>query len=163
MEIVIRGSEPEDAQSYQRIYSDPTVYANTLQLPYPSVAYWRNKLAQNESIGRVSFVAEVEGRVVGDITLFTTNNPRIRHVVGLGIGVDPAFAGRGVGSKLLATGIDYAFNWLAAVRMELEVFTDNERAIGLYRKFGFAAEGVQRQAAFRNGQYCDVMLMAKLK
>ncbi|GAA3895502.1 hypothetical protein GCM10022405_21130 [Gibbsiella dentisursi] len=43
MEIIIRGSEPEDAQSYQRIYSDPTVYANTLQLPYPSVAHWRNK------------------------------------------------------------------------------------------------------------------------
>lgn len=163
MEIIIRGSEPEDAQSYQRIYSQPTLYANTLQLPCPSVAYWRNKLAQNESIGRVSFVAEVEGRVVGDITLFTTNNPRVRHVVGLGIGVDPAFSGRGVGSKLLATGIDYAFNWLAAVRMELEVFTDNESAIGLYRKFGFADEGVQRKAAFRNGQYCDVMLMAKLK
>ncbi len=83
--------------------------------------------------------------------------------MGIGIGVDAAYSGQGVGSKMMAFVIDYAFNWLAAVRIELEVFTDNEKAIALYTKFGFEKEGVLRKASLRNGQYCDVMAMSIIK
>ncbi len=33
--------------------------------------------------------------------------------------------------------LDLADNWLMLVRIELGVFTDNEKAIKLYEKFGF--------------------------
>jgi len=48
------------------------------------------------------------------------------------------------------------------VRVELTVFTDNERAIHLYEKFGFVKEGVKRLAAIRNGKYEDVLMMARI-
>lgn len=48
-------------------------------------------------------------------------------------------------------------------RLELTVFTDNERAIALYRKFGFEAEGTHRAYALRDGRYADVLAMARLR
>ncbi|WP_133154143.1 GNAT family N-acetyltransferase, partial [Vibrio sp. 10N.261.49.E11] len=47
-------------------------------------------------------------------------------------------------------------------RMELTVYTDNERAINLYKKFGFVIEGESAGFAFRNGEYVAVYHMARL-
>ncbi|OTA16740.1 hypothetical protein Xbed_03441 [Xenorhabdus beddingii] len=162
MEIIIRATEPEDAEHYQRIYSHPDVYSNTLQRPCPSHEMWRERLKLNREQGHIGFVAEVNGKVVGTVGLFTYINPRRRHTVSIGIGVDAAYSGKGVGSKMMEFVIDYAFNWLGCVRIELEVFADNEKAIALYTKFGFEMEGIRRMQSFRNGQYCDVIGMALL-
>jgi len=45
----------------------------------------------------------------------------------------------------------------------LEVYTDNEPAIRLYKKFGFVVEGTLKQFAFRDGQFVDVHTMARLR
>lgn len=37
-------------------------------------------------------------------------------------------------------------------RLELEVYTDKEPAIRLYKKFGFSIEGTLVHFAFRDGQ-----------
>jgi putative acetyltransferase len=47
--------------------------------------------------------------------------------------------------------------------LELEVYTDNEPAVRLYQKFGFEIEGTAIQYAFRDGQYVDLYLMARLR
>lgn len=39
--------------------------------------------------------------------------------------------------------LDLADNWLMLARIELGVFTDNEKAIKLYEKFGFKIEGTK--------------------
>lgn len=71
--------------------------------------------------------------------------------------------GRGVGSALMAAVIDLADNWLNLSRLELEVYTDNEPAIALYKKFGFVTEGTHPNFAYRNGEYIGVYAMARLK
>src|SRR3712207_8890917 len=48
-----------------------------------------------------------------------------------------------------------ADNWLNVLRLELDVYVDNEPAVALYRKFDFEIEGTHRQAAFREGRYVD--------
>ena len=58
--------------------------------------------------------------------------------------------------------LELADHWLSARRVELEVFTDNERAIRLYERAGFEREGVLRAYAFRDGAYADVLLMSSL-
>ena len=62
---------------------------------------------------------------------------RRRHVATFGIGVDPRYHGKGVGSRLMQAMIDLCDNWAAIERIELTVFTDNPAAMALYRKFGF--------------------------
>jgi len=55
---------------------------------------------------------------------------------------------------------DYADHWAQVLRIELSVFTDNERAIRLYRSLGFEHEGTHRCYALRHGRYADVHLAA---
>ncbi|MFU7507526.1 GNAT family N-acetyltransferase [Vibrio cholerae] len=89
-------------------------------------------------------------------------NPRRRHVGTFGMGVKDDVQGLGVGSALLKTVIDLAANWLNLNRIALPVYVDNERAINLYKKFGFVIEGESKAYAFRNGSYVDVYHMARV-
>jgi [ribosomal protein S18]-alanine N-acetyltransferase len=57
------------------------------------------------------------------------------------IGVDPAYQGRGVGRQLLNELLHFAEGGV----VYLEVRTDNEAAIALYRSVGFAQVGVRRR------------------
>jgi putative acetyltransferase len=86
---------------------------------------------------------------------------RRRHAMMLGISVAKAAQGQGVGSALMAALCDYADRWLGTLRMELTVFTDNEAALALYRKFGFEIEGTLRGYAMRDGRYVDAYAMAR--
>ena len=80
----------------------------------------------------------------------------------LGISVAPSAQRRGVGSALMAAMCDYADNWAGVLRLELNVYVDNEPAIALYRKFGFEIEGTNRAFAMRDGAYVDSHAMARL-
>ena len=53
-------------------------------------------------------------------------------------------AGRGVGSILLRSVLQICFGDLAANRVDLFVFVENERAYRTYLKAGFVEEGVIR-------------------
>ena len=88
---------------------------------------------------------------------------RMSHSAGLGMSVHDDFQGQGIGTKLVAAAVDLAEGWLNIQRIELHVFTDNEPAIGLYKKFGFEIEGTHRAFAFREGQYVDAYSMARLQ
>lgn len=70
---------------------------------------------------------------------------------------------KGVGAALMEAGLDLADNWLNLTRLELEVYTDNARAISLYERFGFECEGTMRNHAFRDGQFVDSHMMARLR
>ena len=63
----------------------------------------------------------------------------------------------------MAAIVDLADNWLNLKRIELEVFVDNAAAIHLYEKFGFVIEGTKRKYAFREGEYVDTHVMARVR
>ena len=159
MQITIRHAEPTDAPALRDLYAMPNAQAGTLQLPYPTLGLWQQRLEQS---GAVALVAEVEGLLVGQIVLHVEPNPRRKHVAGIGMGVRDDWAGKGVGSALMAAALDLADNWLNLHRIELTVFVDNEAALALYRKFGFVEEGRARDYAFRQGRYVDVFYMARV-
>ncbi len=57
------------------------------------------------------------------------------------IGVDPAYQGQGIGRRLLNELLDFASGGV----VYLEVRTDNEAALGLYRSVGFEQIGLRRR------------------
>ena len=62
----------------------------------------------------------------------------------------------------MAALVDWADQWANLLRLELTVYTDNEHAIALYRRFGFVIEGTHRAYALRRGVYVDAHCMARL-
>jgi putative acetyltransferase len=160
MQITIRHAEPTDAPALRDLYALPNAQAGTLHLPTPPLSQWQKRL---ESSDVVALVAEVDGLLVGQISLHMEPNPRRKHVAGIGMGVRDDWAGKGVGSALMAAALDLADNWLNLHRIELTVFVDNDAALALYRKFGFEQEGLARGYAFRQGEYVDALYMARIR
>lgn len=147
----------------QKIFASPKVVWGTLQLPFPSREVWRKRLAE-PSEGAIDLVACVEDEIVGQLHLQTfPNRPRRRHAGRIGMAVRDDWQGKRVGSALMQATIDLADNWLNLKRLELEVFTDNEAAIQLYKKFRFEVEGTLKEYGYRDGQFVDVLTMARLK
>jgi L-phenylalanine/L-methionine N-acetyltransferase len=158
MEPLIRAVRPDDAAAIYEIRRQPEVQKFTTAMPSERPQDFIGRLGPNDHI----LVAELDGRVVGVAGLHGKEGKH-RHVAWLGIAVHDAFAGRGAGRALLLALLDLADNWLNLVRVELEVFADNERAIAMYRRLGFEEEGRQRKAYFRGGQYIDAVLMARVR
>lgn len=162
-EFTIRRAEPTDAEAIRRIFASPNAMRGTLQLPYPSAENWRKRLAEPPD-GTFNLLACVENEVVGQLGLHTfPNHPRRRHVGQIGMAVRDDWQGKGAGSALMQAMVDLADKWLNLSRIELEVYTDNEPALRLYKKFGFVIEGTHPQFAFRDGQFVDVYAMARLR
>lgn len=162
MEITIRPAQISDAAALCEIYSQPKAQRETLQLPLPSLTTWTKRL-ENIPQGVYSFVAEVDGKVVGNIGFEHSQRPRTMHCGSFGLGVHDDYHGLGIGSKLIETVLDLADNWLQIKRVQIEVNSDNEVAIACYKKFGFEIEGQAKWGSFRDGELIDTYYMARIK
>jgi putative acetyltransferase len=165
MTITIRRATPKDAAAYARFMSHPDVFATLLQMPFTDEETWRSRLTDSCAPGKADLplAAELHGEVVGSAGLHPVGiSQRRRHAMTLGLSVAPEAQGQGVGSALMSAMCEYADRWMGVLRLELTVYTDNVRALALYRKFGFELEGTLRGYALRDGRYVDVHTMARL-
>jgi RimJ/RimL family protein N-acetyltransferase len=70
---------------------------------------------------------------------------------------------KGAGSELISALIKYSFEVVKANRFWLDVFTDNDRAVHLYKKLGMVHEGTLRQSyKDYSGRYRDQMIFSIL-
>lgn len=115
-----------------------------------------------ESDNSLFLIAEIDGKLVGVLHCNGWARRRARHVTTLGLTVDSAWRGRGVGSALLTDAIQWARTSGVVTRIELQVFASNRSAVRLYERFGFVVEGTLRRAVRRNGQYEDNLVMGLL-
>jgi L-phenylalanine/L-methionine N-acetyltransferase len=159
-EILIRPVEPEDWPDVAEIFNQPGVIAGTLQTPFRSKAFQRKRLEENPP-HRTHLGAEIGGKLIGTAALIRLELRRA-HVGTIGMGVHDAYQGRGAGAALMAALLQMADRWLGLTRIELTVYADNARAIGLYERFGFVREGLHRNFALRDGAMIDAIAMARL-
>ncbi len=146
----------------QAIYKQPHAIAGTLQVPFPSLSSWESRFEKAGDMMQ-NLVAIVDGKVAGQLGLHFCHGHRRKHVASFGMAVCASFLRQGVGKSLLGAVIDSCDNWLNISRIELEVYVDNESAIGLYKSFGFEIEGCCRNYAYKAGKLTDVYLMARLR
>lgn len=159
--VVIRPTRPDDAEDVYALRLLPNVIDGTLAIPSLPITVTRQRL-ENYGPDVHSFVALLDGQIVGQAGLHV-NSGKLRHTASLGMMVHDQFQGQGIGRKLLSALLDIADNYLALVRVELEVYADNVRAIALYERMGFVHEGRKRKAVWRHGEHQDVLMMGRLR
>jgi len=160
-EVVLRAARLDDAEALTEMFNLPGVRHGTLRQPFQSVEKTRKSM-ENRGPNDIAIVGEWRGKIVANAGLFRRAG-RQSHIADLVISVHDDFAGRGVGTYILAALIDTADNWHDIRRIELNVFTDSLPAIRLYEKFGFELEGTLRNDAYRDGKYVDAHVMARLR
>ncbi|GAC1313502.1 MAG: N-acetyltransferase [Chloroflexota bacterium] len=161
-DIRVRARELGDLEAIVELMGCPRVVRNTLQVPFTGADVRREQFNAQRP-GLYPLVAELGGKVVGELVIDARQRPRRRHTATFGMAIHDAFAGRGVGSALVTAMLELAERWLEILRIELTVYADNAPAIGLYTKFGFVTEGTLRHYAFRDGVYVDALSMARCR
>lgn len=81
---------------------------------------------------------------------------------GIRIGSE-ANRGKGYGKEATALALSFCWNHLNLNRVQLIVFGHNARAARVYAAAGFEREGLLRRAAFVDGAWIDLVIMAVLR
>jgi RimJ/RimL family protein N-acetyltransferase len=159
-DVVIAAVAPEHVEGLHRaidIVARERKYLTLFEaFPLPETREFVRDLI---SKGGLQFVALARGGVVGWCDIRRHPFPSHAHRGALGMGLLPAYRGRGLGRTLLDATLAQAFR-SGFVRVELDVRADNARAIALYDRVGFVREGLVRAAVRVDGKYYDAIAMA---
>jgi RimJ/RimL family protein N-acetyltransferase len=125
------------------------------------ITEWIKKHAENE--GHLIAVAEIGGRIVGSVDFHNGQRKRIEHVGSLAIIVHKDYRRLGVGQALMESVIEWAAEQQVIEKIGLGVFSNNVRAINLYKKLGFIEEGRRvKEIKIGPDNYIDSILMYKM-
>lgn len=163
---ILRSPAAKDAEkilAHMRLTSGETDYMlrypDEITLPVKDERALLERIAASSN--EVMIAAEIDGKLVANAG-FSPVLPceKARHRAEFGISVQRAYWGEGIGSAILEGILDSARR--AGYRqMELDVVSDNERGVALYRKFGFRAYGTLEHACLlRDGSWQTLYRMA---
>ncbi len=161
--MLVRDATPDDVADIGRIYNEGIAdrIATLEEDPKDAedmAAWWA------EHAGRYAvLVAETgPGVVVGWASLNRYENAcSMAGIADLSVYVGRTARGTGVGAALL-TALERRAKTNAFRKIILFALTKNERALGLYVKFGYREIGVFREHGAVDGKYEDVIAMEKL-
>jgi len=139
---------PTDYDEYKRIWLDclklhPDNFGTTYEEGLHSKSLKLATAINASDEFNFAFGAFIAGqKLIGHCGLITDPRIKARHRSEIvQVFVDPAYQGQGIGKKLLQLSIDKAFSNEQTEQIVLSVTSANERAIGLYQRFGFAKYG----------------------
>ncbi len=104
--------------------------------------------------------ATIDSAPCGIANLYIQPYEKLSHHALFAIIVDEKVRGKGVGTKLIEELLKLAKENFKLEFVHLEVYAGN-RAINLYRKFGFVEYGVHKRFLKQDGKFVDKILMQK--
>jgi len=114
--------------------------------------------SQNMMIG-----AFVNNELVGNAGISCVRNHiKLKHRAVFGISIKQKYWNNGIGNALIKEIIKQA-KQIGYEQIELGVFSDNEKAVTLYKKYGFDVWGNTKNAfKLKDGTYCDEIIMGRI-
>jgi putative acetyltransferase len=140
--FVVRPAGPRDAASFLELWRAVVaekLYVRT-ETVNTSLRHHRRRFRHSWTPDEAEIVAVEGNRVVGHLNVSREESPATRHVASLGMCVAADRRSAGIGTALLEACIRWARD-VGVEKLALSVYPHNERALGLYRKFGFVEEG----------------------
>ncbi|SHN84015.1 GNAT family N-acetyltransferase [Desulfitobacterium chlororespirans] len=117
-------------------------------------------IEKNRSTGnKIMILALADSKVVGCLNF--TNGARVRtqHTGELGVSVSKDYWGQGIGRTMIEELIRWARDGQTIKKLNLRVRSDHERAIKLYKSFGFVQEGLITGELIISGKFYDFCCM----
>ena len=107
-------------------------------------------------------VAVDSGKIVGAAIFSSFTKARLSHRAEISMSVRKALWGNRIGTRFMEQIIDFAKNTAKTEILSLEVRSDNERAIALYKRFGFEKIGTFKgyMKIEGNDVSCDIMRLS---
>lgn len=164
---ILRSPDPKDAEKmieYLKMTSDETHfmvrYPEEINITVEQEAeYLEQCLKSNKNFFIAAFI---DGKLAGNTGVHCNGmHFKIMHRGILGISIKQKYWNNDIGGILIQEALDKAMQ-IGYEQMELGVFSDNERAQALYKKFGFEVWGITKNAyKLKDGTYRDEILMGK--
>jgi len=142
-------------QTLDKVARELTYLEMTEAKPFKEIAQFQRNLVSNNWPG---YYAIYSGEVVGWVDITPASSPRLCHRGFLGMGLLPSFRGQGVGYNLLMKALDHAKK-MGLEKVELNVYSENAPAIGLYKKCGFSEVGYIKNYRKLSNRYFDCIIM----
>jgi ribosomal-protein-alanine N-acetyltransferase len=157
----VRRAHPEDAAASFGWFADATVtrylpLAGKSTLPLESIQSFLAQAASSDQPGiAVTFELEPQGSIgCGSFRHFEAGSAEVSIVIGV-----PDLWGRGLGAEALELLLTFGFGELGLASLWLIVRADNDRALELFRRFGFEVTEHQVAAVTIDGVARDKLKM----
>jgi RimJ/RimL family protein N-acetyltransferase len=165
MKLELRELEYKDLDKLNVWRNDPSLISN-LGTGFNFISqeidkkWYEDYLCNRDKAVRLAI--EVDGVYIGNLNL--TNISFVNRSAEFSIFIgDSSYRGQGVGYTASLKIIEHGVNNLGLQRIWLTVLSDNLVAINMYEKLGFEFEGKMRKALYKEGEFCDLILMSLLR
>ncbi len=165
-EVTIRPALPDDSCA---ILS--TVRSNAMERSYVLMEqYGKDDEAEREYISGLNeadnllIVSVIDNNAVGCLAALQADaglRPETRHILHVGLHIREAFRGLGIGPQLLGYSIEWARE-KGFKKLEANIFTTNKRSLSMFKKAGFAEEGVRKNRIQMGADFINEVLMGKM-
>ena len=160
--VYLRALGLEDLPRVLQWHNNPALYT-TLGGPFRYVSLeaeeqWLRRILDGRDQVNLAICTTAAGEHIGNIYLrdidWISRHGELHAFIAA-----PDCRGKGYGTEAVRQLLKHAFCDLGLLRVFLHVLADNEAAIGVYSRCGFAVEGRLRQHAFKQGEFRDVLVM----
>ncbi|HZD43060.1 MAG TPA: GNAT family protein [Methanomicrobiales archaeon] len=160
--ITLDPSREEDLPRLNEIVNEPDVvrYLDLIPpVPFKQTLefFWIVKVS-----GGMMWSIRVEGEVAGAVGLIPEmKHTKLAHGAGLFIYLEKPYWGQGIASFAIRFALDQAKE-AGIERIEVLVVDKNTRALELFQNNGFEYEGLLKKAFKDDGEYQNLVLLARL-
>jgi len=165
--VYLRGIEIEDADEYYKKLKDASFESEFLTgtkiiKTKAGLQGYMNHIVSDSNRLDFFIVSKDGDEIIGDVSVngidWTNSNANIRISI-----FDKINYNKGYGSEAMTIALNYGFGMHNLNRIELDVYSFNERALHVYEKIGFKKEGTLREKLYFNHKYYDAVVMSILK
>ena len=162
---ILRPIEAEDLEFVRSLINDPeiekTIVGWSLPISRKDEEQWY--ASYSNSVQNIRYIiTTLDGERVG-LTGLGNIDMKNGSAKTLGIRIDKNVQSKGLATDTYMTLFNFAFNELRLHRIETSAFDDNFASLKFQEKLGCKREGVKREAAFKNGEYKNIVTLGCLK
>lgn len=143
--LTIRQAKIDDAEEIRSVvkeYIEESEFIPYIQDEFnPSLEEEKIWIQSFDVPNSLLLLAEIDGHIVGNISVNAVNRKMMSHTACIGIGLLKEYRGLGIGSVLFERVIEWAKKNPLIEILWLETYSTNKQGLALYKKYGFSEIG----------------------